>query len=446
MMKQTQYVLFVNPWIHDFAAYDLFYRPLGLLYLAEAFMQEDIHVTLVDLLDRFHPQWADKFPHQRDKKGGTGFFYREKIEKPTVLRHIPRYFCRYGVPKSDALSFFQKLDPPPNAIFVTSHMTYWYTGVLETTRLLRTCFPNTPLILGGIYATLLPHHAKKVIQPDILVQGNDFTNLQPWLKKSFNFTLPPFGTYPLRKVWDHYPILKNFPLLTSVGCPYHCAFCAGPSLHPTFVQFPVDSIVEDVAFGHDKKGIKDFVFYDDALFVKKETHMKPLLRKILYQWNDLTFHTPNGLFARFIDKELAELMAKAHFYEPRVSLETVSENHAEWVSRKVSRKIYEKAIHHLHTVGYKPHEIITYILMGLPGQHPDEVLETVNVAFDAGSRVSLSAFSPVPHTPLWEKSKIKDLDDPLLQNNTVYWSMTNDYSAWDEIRLMVKEMNQKIKG
>jgi len=30
-----RYLLLINPWVYDFAAYDLWAKPLGLLYLAE---------------------------------------------------------------------------------------------------------------------------------------------------------------------------------------------------------------------------------------------------------------------------------------------------------------------------------------------------------------------------------------------------------------------------
>ena len=30
----TPFILLINPWIYDFAAYDLWSKPLGLLYIA----------------------------------------------------------------------------------------------------------------------------------------------------------------------------------------------------------------------------------------------------------------------------------------------------------------------------------------------------------------------------------------------------------------------------
>ncbi len=444
-MSRKLYFLFVNPWIHDFAAYDLFYRPLGLLHLAESLTDGPADITVLDLTDRFNPRWSGECPHNRDTDAGTGHFCREIIEKPAVLGHIPRYFSRYGAPRTKVESFLRSLHPSPDVIFLTSHMTYWYTGVRETMEVLKQVFPGVPIVLGGIYATLLPDHARKKIQPDLLIQGNDFSKLGGWLKDRYDYPVPLRPSYRLRKVWNHYPVLKHYPLLTSVGCPYRCAFCAGPLLNPVFLQFPQDSIMEDITFGRVEQGLSHFVFYDDALFVNRESHIKSLLKNILQRWSGLTFHSPNGLFARFIDEELAELMAAARFENPRLSLETVAPEHRDLISNKVNRKTYLEAVRHLQRAGYGPGEIITYVIMGLPGQNPREVEETARIALDAGSRVSLSAYSPVPKTLLWEKSGLCDTDDPLLQNNTVYWYRSEKTREWEDLRLQVKEQNRQLK-
>lgn len=445
MVKKLN-LLFVNPWIHDFAAYDLFYRPLGLLNLTESMTDGPAEITVADLLDRFNPRWAQTFPHKKDTDAGTGHFFREKIDKPAILGHIPRFFSRYGVPYSIAKEFFRNLSPSPVAIFLTSHMTYWYTGVKETADLLREVFPCTPVILGGIYATLMPEHAQKTIQPDLLIKGQNFTPLQEWLHEKFGYEYKSAISYRLQKVWDHYPVLKHYPLLTSVGCPYNCEFCAGHLLNPKFRQLEWTSTLEDIKWARAERDIHHYVFYDDALFVNPDKHIKPLLRSIVKSWSGLSFHSPNGLFARFIDDELADLMAQSRFHKPRLSLETVAPKLRNVISDKVNRHIYLKAVKCLHKAGYRVGEILTYIIMGLPGQNPEDVRETVNVAFNAGSRISLSAFSPVPGTPLYDKTGFTEESDPLLQNNSVYCYTSPNIEQWEEIRLQVKGLNQQIKG
>ena len=51
----TPHILCVNPWIHDFAAYDFWAKPYGLLLLAAFLRAQGARVSYIDCLDRFHP-------------------------------------------------------------------------------------------------------------------------------------------------------------------------------------------------------------------------------------------------------------------------------------------------------------------------------------------------------------------------------------------------------
>ena len=65
----------------------------------------------------------------------------------------------------------------------------------------------------------------------------------------------------------------------------------------------------------------------------------------------------------------------------------------------------------------------TYVIMGLPGQPVDEVIETILYANSLGIRVRLASFSPIPGTKDYERAVERgDLPagaDPLLTNKTV---------------------------
>ncbi|MBA7606465.1 hypothetical protein ES703_13614 [subsurface metagenome] len=125
-------LLLVNPWIHDFAAFDFWLKPLGLLRIAGALMDAGAEVHLLDLADRNHP-WL----HERTKtdEWGRGKFFAEEIAKPRILDRVPRKFRRYGLPKGILDEKLSEL-PDADAVLVTSSMTYWYTGVRETIEVL----------------------------------------------------------------------------------------------------------------------------------------------------------------------------------------------------------------------------------------------------------------------------------------------------------------------
>ena len=53
-------LLLINPWIYDFTAYDLWSKPLGLLYMASFLRSFDYRVELIDCLDKYCPGAADR--------------------------------------------------------------------------------------------------------------------------------------------------------------------------------------------------------------------------------------------------------------------------------------------------------------------------------------------------------------------------------------------------
>jgi hypothetical protein len=170
--KETRRVLLVNPWIHDFAAYDFWQKPLGLLYIGAVLKSFDYEVSLLDCLDRYNPAWQSipGTPPAGARPDGSGKYWREEVAKPEALAHVPRRYCRYGAPY-DRVEAWLQTQPRPDVILLTSYMTYWYPSVAEMAALLRRIFPDSPLILGGIYATLCPDHAQQLVQPDYLITG-----------------------------------------------------------------------------------------------------------------------------------------------------------------------------------------------------------------------------------------------------------------------------------
>ena len=167
MSSPVKHLLLINPWIYDFTAYDLWSKPLGLLYLAAFLRQQGFGIFYIDCLDKYQ---EDNKP--RVRKFGRGHFHREIIDKPVVLSKIPRHFARYGISET---AFIQSIknNPKPDAILVTSMMTYWYPGPKRVVEILRSIYPDVPVILGGVYATIIPDHARQVLEFRALYHGSD---------------------------------------------------------------------------------------------------------------------------------------------------------------------------------------------------------------------------------------------------------------------------------
>ncbi len=426
--------LLVNPWIHDFSALNLWSLPAGLLRLGEFLSQYNVDLEFIDCL-KIH----------KERPYGTGKYLRQEIKKPEVLKNISRRFARYGMTPAEFIERLKGIKPP-DAIFVTSMMTYWYTGVRETVEHIKMVFPDTPVILGGIYATLVPEHAIKNTGADLVYRGEASNGILASLRT--------FG-FRLKKVRERLPYYRLFThrwrfasITTSSGCIYSCPYCASKILNKEFIQRDPDDIVKEI-YELYLNGITDFAFYDDALLVNPETHIKYILKEIIKKNIQVRFHTPNGLHARFIDDELASLMKKAGFRTIRLGLETLSPERQKTTGNKITNPEFINSINSLKKAGFTKREIGVYIMYGLPEQGLDEVEEGVRFLMDMDLRIYLTEFSPIPGTIYWQqlikKGIINESMDLLHTNNTVYSLLYCNYAheRLKRLKLLVKEYNER---
>jgi radical SAM superfamily enzyme YgiQ (UPF0313 family) len=444
-------LLLINPWIADFTAFDLWSKPLGLLYIAKFLQNYGYEIVLLDLMDR--QRWQDT---SNDKfNDGRGKYRKTVIPKPPVLARYPRRFGLYGASReqfSDTLSNMAR----PNAILVTSLIAYWYPGVAATVEILRRYFPETPLILGGIYASLYPEHARNSIQPDFLITGYGEKKALRLIDHLFGIErdygdIPDYNDNGILP-WHLYPKLKSVAVLTSRGCPNRCTYCATYLLNKKFVQRRPEDVISEIISTYNQFNVENFAFYDDALFAHRDRHIIPILKGIISAGVKINLHSPNGLFAREINSELAELMFSAGFKTVRLSLESTSSQIQKSSSNKVNNANYTDAVNNLAKAGFARNSLETYLIMGLPGQTRQQIIDSINFVADQGVIVKLASFSPIPGTIEWERARglgyVSDDQDPLMTNATIFPFLSRNLSYEDylALRQVANERNAENRG
>jgi hypothetical protein len=391
----------------------------------------------VNALDYDDPLSAALLGRPRRKADGTGKFFRTPLPAPGVLKTYPfepggeRRFARYGLVRE---AFRARLKAAsgasaPDIILVTSGMTYWYEGVREAARVCRELYPHTPLIAGGLYASLMPEHCGLVTRAHAVVTGGRSADLAAWMRR---FGLPPApGEYPpfpfsASPVWKDAGVLR-----LNRGCPLECDYCASRLFFPRFEAGSARAAFH--AFDAFRRaGISNFAFYDDALLVHKEEVFMPFLEEVIESLGESgvcppRFYLPTAVHIQSLDERTARLMRRAGFQEIRMGFESSSGDfHKEHTpsGAKFRQEDFSACVRMLREAGFPEGSLSVYILAGLPGQRAEETEESIRRAASYGVRVRLAEFSPVPGSALWEKSvrlcRYPLEEEPLFHNNSFF--------------------------
>jgi len=429
----TPRILLVNPPIYDFAAYDFWLKPYGLLTVA-GYLRGRAEFALFDYLDRLHPFLAGT--DLQSDQWGKGRFYCEQIQSPPCLAHIRRRFRRFGLPRPIFKEFLDRTRPFDYAL-VQATMTYWYPGTREVINDIRNACPKTRIILGGNYVTLCPDHAK-TLGADLLVKG---TNLEPLWDR---LRLEPDLAQPA--LWELYDRLQVGVLKLTDGCPFKCTYCCVPTVYRRFESRPPQRARAELAL-LKKLRVRDIAFYDDALVYKSREVLAPFLAGLADDPDTPrpNLHCPNALNARFMTAELAALMVRAGFKTFYLGLESASPEWHRLTGSKVSRAELARAADNLLAAGADPQNITAYQMLGHPASDIQNLEESMHFVNSLGIRGMLADFSPIPGTPDGDYcNRYTDMTEPLNHNKTAFPIRLLGFEQTNRLKDLQRRLNRDL--
>lgn len=270
-----------------------------------------------------------------------------------------------GNKSKDDLTHFK-----PDLILVTSIFTYWSKYVWNTVDHYRKLFPNSKIIIGGIYATL--HHDMRYFK-DKLVQYSANCHI---------------GLHPdAEKFYPDYPLLGNeidhHVTHAMRGCIRKCAFCGTWKIEPVRHYKTSEELQ-----GELKAICKNKVIFFDNNFLAN-THVKSILNdlsNLKICGKAVTCESQSGFDGRLLerDSELAKLLRKARFQNIRIAWDN---SFSDYLSIK-------KQIKFLTAAGYKAKDISVFMVYNFDIPY-EEMRRKLNYCKRLGVQITDCRYRPL---------------------------------------------------
>ena len=290
-------------------------------------------------------------------------YLREKDIKIKLIRfEEPKEKIDYGQTTLDFGIKDEEDEFKPDLICVTSIFTYWSKYVKNAVQYYKHKFKDTPVLVGGIYASLMPDHCKKYTGCDEVILGTiaEAEKLIP--------------AYDLVDV--DYQILH-----TTRGCIRKCGFCGTYIIEPKWLckNSIKDEIVKKKLIFYDNNLLaNEFIedILDELIELKKE-------RKITY------VESQSGFDGRIMLKNphLAKKLKDAGFKNPKIA----------WDHSVKQAPYIKKQIDLLVDAGFKEKEISIFMIYNYDLDYKEMEEKRVNCA-NWGVQITDCRYRPLDQT------------------------------------------------
>jgi len=389
-------LLGINPFFDDFYCYhDYKYQPIGILSVLATLRAAGYEVAFLDAQT------------QR----------RQQTRQPKELFDTEGGYYRYGLgDKAFQLQLMKYANP--QVILMTSSMTFRWHSVRDCIALTKEVFPDFPVVLGGIYATLAYEHALQNSGADFVIQGPGEAKA---LSLVNNLTGNPRQMPNPKPFWafDLLPAYKRSfaMLLTSYGCTRNCAHCASRLLYGGYKRRDTGEVFAEIDDRYNRHGVREFHLYDDDLLEDSQNHFELWAKEAIRRFPKARFHVPNALLIDQITLRNAEFLRELNVKPVVLGVDAVEE--AELLGRWwISFKAISDTVSLLERAGFKRYDIKIYVHVSHPTQTLRSLLETIRFLLELGVRPALNRFTPIPSTKLFDRENQNT--DLALLNNKIY--------------------------
>lgn len=352
---------------------------------------------------------------------GLGYVAAYLLERNYAVKIIDEEVDRIDREKIRALTSNEK------QLFGITSMTPTIGRAYELADLIKSVFPKSTVVFGGIHPTVMPEEALNREAVDLVVSGE----AEPIIEEIVvnHHSGKGFKDILSCSYWNNGKIVHNprAPLIdinslpdvpyslfdstiydmgfviSSRGCPYNCIFCSQRAINGNQYRYrSCDKVVREIKNLIKHYAPSNIMFFDDIFTInKKRIHelCDSMVENDLHKKAEYTMVTR----ADCIDDDLLQRLRYANFTGLAIGVETASEEIMRMIDKKETVKDMIAGITLAHKYTFN---VDTVYIFGLPGETRRDRVDTLKLAVSLNvSKARFNNATPYPGTRLFDMAK-----------------------------------------
>jgi len=247
-----------------------------------------------------------------------------------------------------------------------------------------------------------------------LKNGKVINNItRPFMEDLDSLPFPSWHLYDLSKYSTDprtqvVPFAKELQLLATRGCPNECSFCSSRSEKSQGQKYRMrqpKNIIKEIQYFYEKLEVTVFNFMDLAFPLAKK-HAMEFCQLLIDSGLNEKIKWVSELRVRPLDKELVSMLKKSGCARVCFGIESGNNEILKSIKKGFTRDDVFKAVNLCYEAGL---EVDGMFMLGLPGETPDTLKDTIQFAIDLDVRFAIfNLFVPYPGCTLYEELKAQD--------------------------------------
>jgi radical SAM superfamily enzyme YgiQ (UPF0313 family) len=389
--------------------------PLGLAYLAASLLKHNFRVQVIDAVGK----GPDKYK----------LFFNDQVRL-------------LGIDQQEILA---AIEPDPCMIGVSIMFSHNWPHVRELLRSIKQKYPDTPLVLGGEFATAMPEVCFEETPIDVLAFGEgeetiiDLVRIfssgsteldevagiyyrkdreivknkrRDRIQSIDDIPLPAWHLFDI-EVYKQHQFESGFriedaqavmPMLATRGCPYQCTFCTSPNMWTTrYITRKPELVVDELEYNVKTYGVTNFPFQDLTAIIQKKWIVE-FCKEIIRRDLKISWQLPSGTRSEVIDDEVADLLFRSGMKEMGYAPESGSDAIRKDIKKKVNA---DKLFASVRSAIKHDLKVQVFFIVGFPNETRKDVWQTIRMvskmAWMGVQDVGMNHYMPLPGTEQLEK-------------------------------------------